>query len=142
MFQRSRAGVLREGLNFCSFNLFLQSSRRNKKLSFKLMCVLMLDGFQVKDKEHQLYIHVLSYTSSGSIESFLDKNKKGLYILSLLHCCEGKMGSDCLGFFFLCHDAKYFVRFNLAKLLENVNCTVVENYPALVAHVLIESFIL
>lgn len=53
------------------------------------------------------------------------------------------MGSDCLGFFFVCHDAKYFVRFNLEKLLENVNnCTVVENYPALVAHVLIESFIL
>ena len=52
------------------------------------------------------------------------------------------MGSDCLGFFFVCHDAKYFVRFNLAKLLEDVNCTVVESYPALVAHVLIESFIL
>lgn len=51
------------------------------------------------------------------------------------------MRSDCLGFFFVCHDAKFFVRFNLAKLLENVNCTVVENYPALVAHVLIESFI-
>ena len=52
------------------------------------------------------------------------------------------MRSDCLGFFFVCHDDKYFVRFNLAKPLENVNCTVVKKYPALVAHVLIESFIL
>ena len=52
------------------------------------------------------------------------------------------MRSDCLGFFFVCHDDKYFVPFNLTKPLENVNCTVVKKYPALVAHVLIESFIL
>ena len=57
MFQRSRAQVLREGLNFCSFNLFLQSSRRNKKLSYELMCVLMPHGFQVEDAEHHLFMY-------------------------------------------------------------------------------------